>query len=224
MTFAILGWGSLLWDTDSPKGKLFLSTLKHNDPDNTWTRTDPIKRPDGGLLLNLEFFRVSTTRNGALTLVIDPVHCKYDDRRRVYYAESQKSSIEEVVHDLATREGTAAANIGVWERKLDSLGTAEFPVKQIEAWAPDTEFDGVVWINLQSNYDRAIQDARFSPFALHTATNYLKSLPNDVQREAVEYICRAPSTIDTALRRHLENDEWYTSTAAEINLPLRPKK
>ena len=223
MTFGILGWGSLLWDTDSTKGKAFSSTLKHKHPNNTWARTDPVKRPDGGLKLNLEFSRVSATRNGALTLVIDPVHCKYDDRSPVYYAETQRTSIDEVVKDLAAREGTATANIGVWKRQLDSMGTAEFPVKQIEAWARDSEFDGVVWTNLQSNYESAIQDARFVPFAPHTAIDYLKSLAHDVQRNAVEYISRAPSTIDTALRRCLEKDDWYTSTVADLNLPLRPK-
>lgn len=223
MTFAILGWGSLLWDTDSPKGRVFLSTLKQKHPNTTWTRTDPIKRPDGGLKLNLEFSRVSATRKGALTLVIDLVHCKYDDRSRVYYAETRRTRIDEVVNDLAAREGTATANIGIWERQLDSMGTAEFPLKQIEAWARDTEFDGVAWTNLQSNYDSVIQDARFVPFAPDTAMDYLKSLPHDVQREAVEYICRAPSTIDTAFRRRLENDNWYTSTIAALHLALRPQ-
>lgn len=113
MTFAILGWGSLLWDIDSPKGKVFLSTLKHKHPNHTCKRTDAIKRPDGGLRLNLEFSRVSATIKGALTLVIDPVHCTYDDRSPVYYAEAHRISINEVVNDLASREGTAVANIGV---------------------------------------------------------------------------------------------------------------
>ena len=223
MTLAILGWGSLLWDTDSPKGRAFLSTLEHKHPNNTWTRTDAIKRPDGGLRLNLEFSRVSATRKGALTLVIDPVHCTYDDRSPVYYAETRRTSIDAVVNDLAVREGTAAANIGVWERSHDSMRIAEFPLNQIEAWARDTEFTGVVWTNLQCNYDSAIEDPRFVPFASDTATDYLKSLPHNVQQEAVGYICRAPSTIDTALRRYLENDNWYKSTVIALNLPLRPK-
>ena len=223
MTFVILGWGSLLWDTDSIKGKAFLSTLRQKYPSATWTRTYPIKRPDGGLQLNLEFSRVSTTRNGSLTLVLDPVHCKYDDRSHVYFAESCRTCIDEVVNDLADREQTAVANIGTWERQHDSFGTAEFPVKQIEAWARDTEFDGVVWTNLQSNYNSVIRDPRVSPFTLNTATDYLKSLPRDVQLQAVEYICRAPSAIDTALRRHLENDNWYMSTIVQLHRPLRPK-
>ena len=103
------------------------------------------------------------------------------------------------------------------------MGTAEFPLNQIEAWARDTEFDGVVWTDLQCNYNSAIEDSRFGPFAPNTATDYLKSLPHNVQPEAVEYICRAPSTVDTALRRYLENDQWYTSIITELNLCLRPK-
>lgn len=223
MTFAILGWGSLLWDTDSPKGKVFLSTLQHEHPNNTWKRTDAIKGPDGDLRLNLEFSRVSETRKGALTLVIDPVHCTFDDRSPAYYAESRKTSIDEVVNDLAAREGTTIKNIGIWERRPDSIGTTRFPENQIETWARDTEFAGVVWTNLQCNYDAKIENPRLVPFAPDTATEYLKSLPQSAQRDAVEYICRAPSTIDTALRRHLESENWYTSTAKSLNLHLRPK-
>ena len=224
MRIGILGWGSLLWDTDSEKGKVFLSTLKAEDPQKTWKKADSIERPNSGLDLNLEFSRVSRTRKGALTLVIDTVHCKDEDRSRVFCAKSRKTSVGAVVKDLAEREETPANNIGVWARRDDSIGAAGFRLKQIEAWAHDTEFDAVVWTNLRSNYSTKVRSDRFSPFAPDTASRYLKTLPHEVQREAVEYICRAPSTVDTALRRYLEKDEWYRLIVRELDIALRPVK
>lgn len=53
MKIAILGWGSLLWDQRAEFDK------KHED----WQFDGPS--------LMLEFSRVSQTRNGALTLVLD---------------------------------------------------------------------------------------------------------------------------------------------------------
>ena len=218
MRIGILGWGSLLWDIDSPKGKTFLSTLEAEDPEKAWSRADSIAPPNSGLDLNLEFSRVSRTRKGALTLVIDTVHCKDENRSRVYCATSRKTSIGAVVKDLAEREETPANNIGIWARRVDSFEAEDFLLKQIEAWAHDTEFDAVVWTDLRSNYSTAVRSDRFLPFKPETASCYLKSLPHKAQREAVEYVCRAPSTIDTALRRYLEQDEWYISIVRQLDI------
>jgi hypothetical protein len=56
LRIAILGWGSLLWDED----------LDFDGSHGTWQHDGPT--------LKLEFSRVSTTRLGALTLVIDTEH------------------------------------------------------------------------------------------------------------------------------------------------------
>ncbi len=53
---AILGWGSLLWDKRPDFDE------QHDD----WQFDGPV--------LPLEFCRVSSSRGGVLTLVIDPVH------------------------------------------------------------------------------------------------------------------------------------------------------
>jgi len=61
---AVLGWGSLLWDTESIKGKEFEKHLERcSGLDSLWC--------EGGPTLRLEFSRVSKSRNGALTLVLD---------------------------------------------------------------------------------------------------------------------------------------------------------
>ena len=95
-------------------------------------------------------------------------------------------------------------------------------MRQIEAWTRDTKFDAVVWTALESNYNALNEGTKFFPFTPTTALDYLKSLQEDVQRDSVEYICRAPSALATRLRRQLEQDEWYVSLAKELNLPLTP--
>ena len=123
---------------------------------------------------------------------------------------SRRTSFDDVAHDLAKREGTKKHNIGIWKRRLDKSGTDSFPVRYIEAWARNTKFDSVVWTALESNYNSKVKGDRYSPFAPGKAKDYLKALPYDVQRKAVEYICRAPSIIETELRCWLEEDNWYS--------------
>ena len=222
MKIAILGWGSLLWDTRSEKGINFERTLVQKPPNSTWRKTTQIRRPDGGLKLNLEFSRISQTRNGVLTLVIDADNCPYEYQSHIFFAESQRSRVADSVRDLATREGTGTHNIASWKRQDDELGAGPFPMRQIEAWTRDTKFDAVVWTALESNYNALNEGTKFFPFTPTTALDYLKSLQEDVQRDSVEYICRAPSALATRLRRQLEQDEWYVSLAKELNLPLTP--
>ncbi len=89
MKIAILVWGSLLWE----QGDLKLAT--------GWVL--------GGLALPLEFSRVSSTRDGALTLVIDPDNGAEIPTR---FAESSLHNLEEAIYSLARREGTSRENIG----------------------------------------------------------------------------------------------------------------
>lgn len=101
MRIAILGWGSLIWD----ERKEFDQT--HGE----WA-------PDGPSL-KLEFSRVSQSRDGALTLVIDE---RNGDECEVSYALSTRSNIEDAVCDLKCREGTVLKRIGCIlanDRRLD---------------------------------------------------------------------------------------------------------
>ena len=88
---AILGWGSLLWDHQPEFDQ------QHHD----WLLDGP--------RLKLEFSRISRSRRGALTLVIDPTN---DELCPVAYALSKRQDPEDALCDLRFREGTTKKNIG----------------------------------------------------------------------------------------------------------------
>src|SRR5712691_6503649 len=89
MKVAIFAWGSLLWEN----GHLALA--------NDWA--------PGGAEPPLEFSRVSSTRDGALTLVIDP---KNGVEIPTYFAVSAHQNLDEAIHNLREREDTGARFIG----------------------------------------------------------------------------------------------------------------
>ncbi len=88
---AILGWGSLLWD----------SRPEFDEQHESWQHDGPE--------IKLEFSRVSQSRRGALTLVIDP---KNGTPCRVAYAISKRRDPEDAICDLRCREGTTRSNVG----------------------------------------------------------------------------------------------------------------
>ena len=93
---AVLGWGSLIWDTTANQ--------EFDRLHGKWMSDGPV--------LNLEFPRKSKkSRAGALTLVIDPKHgvpCT------VAYALSTRSDSAEAREDLCRPEGTSAERIGLF--------------------------------------------------------------------------------------------------------------
>ncbi len=87
MRVGILGWGSLIWDPrELPR-------------EGVWQEQGPS--------LPMEFSRVS--RDGRLTLVIDPEHGEVVP---TLFVLSPRTDIEDAIADLRTREGTNSANIG----------------------------------------------------------------------------------------------------------------
>ena len=89
---AILGWGSLIWEQKDDFNKYI----------GVWKEDGPI--------LPIEFSRISDSRNGALTLVIDPDN-GYQVRTK--YTLSKRENPEDAVCDLRTREGTVIRHIGL---------------------------------------------------------------------------------------------------------------
>jgi hypothetical protein len=89
MRIAILAWGSLLWEPGT------LTVVTDWEPD--------------GPPLPLEFSRVSSSRMGALTLVIDP---QYGAVNRTYSTISAQQELEAAIQDLSKREGTTRERIG----------------------------------------------------------------------------------------------------------------
>lgn len=191
MTHVILGWGSLLWDEGS-----FPLNLN-----SEWASDGP--------LLPLEFSRVSNSRNGALTLVIDPNN---GEDCRSSFAVSSRRLLDDVICDLRCREGTVLRRIGFVD-----LGSAAERSKvcpdlsgKLRQWAQERGFASVVWTDLPSNFN---EDGRVQ-FSVEAASDYLRGLDANGAPKAREYIERAPENVSTPLRRHVENSMWWSTYGA----------
>jgi len=132
MKIGILGWGSLLWE-GGPEFEQWHDAWQFDGP-----------------TLKLEFSRVSKTRLGALTLVID------DDSgsaTTVAWGVSKRTNVEDAACDLRRREGTTLEKIGRTpvHQSAESVasGAASGP---IPAWARSKKLDAVVWTALKSNF------------------------------------------------------------------------
>lgn len=182
---AFLGWGSLLWDRNTPFAKQV----------GPWRMDGPS--------LPLEFSRISARRDGALTLVIDPRHgapC------RVACAESRRALPVEAVTDLRDREETQHANIGfALAAARQAQGRHPAVVAAIQAWARAHRFDAVVWTDLAGNFE----DLRGEPWTVDAALDYTRALEPPVQIRALDYVRRAPEFVVTPFRTALEAQPWY---------------
>ena len=182
---AILGWGSLLWDQRPEFDQC------HQD----WQYDGPV--------LKLEFSRISWSRGGALTLVIDP-----DDGSpiSVAYCISARSSLADAISDLRHREGTSNKRIGWLDiGKGRVVGRHPETCQTILAWASAKQINNVIWTDLKSNFKSEL-DIKFS---VPNAIAHLQGLPPEDKVRAAEYIWRAPSFIKTELRTALEVEPWF---------------
>ena len=172
---ALLGWGSLLWEG----GNTF------DDWHEPWQCDGPS--------LRIEFSRVSTSRGGALTLVIDPEN---GVPVRVAWCLSRRQTIGEAIEDLRKREQTKTQHVG----RIAADGQAQChdgeSHQAIHTWAAERELAGVVWTDLRSNF----ATKRREPFSIDAAMRYLKSLEGESRMKAVEYFQQAPSFVQTPLR------------------------
>jgi hypothetical protein len=187
MVIAILGWGSLLWD-------------KQEQFD---TCHEPTWHPDGPIL-PLEFSRISGTRGGALTLVIDEPNgapCT------VSYCFSKRRCLEDAKADLRCREGTILRCIGEYEKASDKLPEENQASAQvIKDWAASKGNVGaVVWTSLQSNFERT----HGSPFSVSAAITHLTNLLPEHKAKAAEYIWRTPEFVQTPLRSAVQTAPWF---------------
>ena len=175
-TIAILGWGSLLWDS-APDFQAQIGGWSMDGPE-----------------LPLEFSRVSKSRSGALTLVIDTANgqmCKSA------FALSRRTSVEEAVSDLQSREGTTSANIGYYIAQDKSYRTTNPSVLvDIDAWLSLASISAVVWTDLRPNFLKQVQ----TEFSVQAALAYLLALPPEGKARSREYLSRAPNFVNTPLR------------------------
>lgn len=173
---AILEWGSLLWDT-RPDFDQWHGPWQHDGP-----------------VLKIEFSRISITRAGALTLVLDS---RDGADIQVAYCVSLRTSMSQAVQDLRKREGTTTTNIGYVRPNGEGKSRDSYTRSRIAAWAKARGFDAVVWTDLQSNFP----EKTGKPFSVDAAISYLQGLSENGRRAASDYINHAPDFVDTPLRR-----------------------
>ncbi len=176
MKIAILGWGSLVWDSrDLPLQSAWMT---------------------GGPTLPLEFSRVS--KDGRLTLVIDLVHGAQVPSR---YAVSSRKDLGDAIADLRDREGSVRKRIGFVDVNSGITSKTEFPehadvFDSMSEWCKINHFDAVVWTALPSQFDTETG----KPFSVDNAIEYLLSLPKTARDTAFEYIKNAPEEVVTPVR------------------------
>lgn len=176
---AILGWGSLLWD-NRPKFSAFLAQC------GPWLR--------GGPTLPLEFSRISKSRGGALTLVVDPEN---GTDVPVSYCVSARAQPLDAIEDLRVREGPT---------RKEWIGSFRTPFEQtryflaIRAWASSHGFDDVVWTDLPPDVY-----AFRKPFSVEAAVAYVEGLDAHGKAMAREYFKQAPEFVQTPLRQALQS-------------------
>ena len=178
---ALLGWGSLLWEGG-------------NSFDNwhgPWHSDGPS--------LSIEFSRISSSRGGALTLVIDrengvPV--------RVAWCLSRRQSSREAIDDLRKREQTKSQHVGRIGIGGQSLCHDEESQQAIYTWAAKRDLTGVVWTDLRSNF----AEKRQEPFTIDSALRYLSILKGESRKKAIQYFRNAPPFVQTPLRNAVSRE------------------
>ena len=189
--YAILAWGSLIWDLDDLAPHV----------EGTW-------RMAAGPMLPLEFSRISPKRRGALVLCLDPAH---GDLCRTNVIASERKSPARAMADLAARERAPLHHVGVVCLRTGlARGAHGEVVARVAEWCRQSGWDGAVWTDLPSNF-HAYYGA---PFSLDRAKAHLRRLEGASLAEAVRYVEEAPPATDTPLRRALRADRWWRELRA----------
>lgn len=188
MQIAFLGWGSLIWD---PRPK-FAAKI------GPWRCDGPV--------LPVELCRISSSRKGALVLVIDR---ELGTEVPVLHAPSLRTDPADALSDLRAREGVSMQRIG-FVNLLTGKQRGRYPevVATIKAWAKQKDIQVVAWTDIESNF-KSKESVEFSNEA---ALAHLKSLGKAGLREAVIYIVKAPQQVDTKFRQTMRlyaTDEVY---------------
>jgi len=182
----ILGWGSLIWEDNR----------EFDAWHDSWQFDGPI--------LKIEFSRISTTRLGALTLVIDPEH---GYPTTVAWCLSKRTTVEDVISDLRRREGTTIQHIGYSRVGEQSEDTDALEMEgSIVKWAREKSLGAVVWTALKSNF----QEKTRIPFSVEASVTYVKTLDSPGRAQAAEYVRRAPEFVQTAVRSALLQEVWFS--------------
>ena len=179
---AILGWGSLLWE-----GSAAFDEWHHD-----W-RTD-------GPTLSLEFSRISSSRLGALTLVIDADH---GSPSTVAWCISKRKDPADAAADLRCREGCSIRDIACLDLAVE--GPHQHHIADIADWGRRNRIDVVIWTALPSNF----ASKKHEPFSVARALAHVQQLPPAAKVKAAEYVWRAPEFVRTPLRESLQQAPWF---------------
>jgi hypothetical protein len=179
---AILGWGSLLWE----------GSAEFEQQHDGWHFDGPT--------LRLEFSRISSSRLGALTLVIDP---QRGSPATVAWCLSKRERTDDVVADLRHREGCARRDIGCLD--LSAEGPQPEGVLDILAWGRAQGLDFVVWTALTSNF----HEKTGRSFSVAHVLEYIQHLDLAAKVKAAEYVWRAPDFVQTPVRDALQGEPWF---------------
>src|SRR5690606_16869015 len=106
--------------------------------------------PDGPGL-RLEFARVSSSRKGALTLVL--VNEPIGQVCTVSYSMIDRMELEDAICDVRRREGCNIADIGYCRiDTAEGRGRDPAVMTAVRAWGESKSFDAVVWTDLPENF------------------------------------------------------------------------
>lgn len=183
MKIAILAWGSLIWQ---PKNLLF-------DKEFGWKEDGPI--------LPIEFARIS--KDGRLTLVIT----ENGSLVPTLYTVSKYETLDEVILNLAIREGSGRKSIGSYDRTKNEFSPNVFSKQNILDWINKKDFDAVIWTNLGENWVIKNESGEIvETIEPNKRIEYLKSLKGNASALAEEYIRKTHVQIKTKYRAKIEED------------------
>ena len=186
-SYAILGWGSLLWDLDDLAAKVR----------GAWAIR-------GGPRLPLEFSRISPKRLMSLVVVIDPdsgAPCP------THAIASIRDDVHAAAEDLRARERAPAPDFIGAVCRASGFRRAGDPAiaEAVARWCAATGARGAVWTDLPRNFEAETG----APFSVAAGLAYLRGLEGASAAEARRYINGAPRETDTPLRRALAAQDWW---------------
>jgi len=193
--YAILGWGSLIWDLDDLAP----------DVRGGWEM-------GGGPVLPMEFTRISPKRKMGLVVCLDAVHGVGCATSAI---GSARRDIGSAIDDLARRERAKDQHIGaVCLVTGHRQGSSPDVAGLVADWCAARGLAGAVWTDLPSNFAEHLDE----DFSIPRALAYLRTLAGESLDEAVRYIENAPPSTDTPLRRTLAADGWWLGEARRLGL------